>query len=98
MEIVDRRDTATLLPIINTHVAVGTIVTFLCVCSTTGTNTQHVESYWNRAEMKLKRMRGCHADQIPSYLDEFIWRERHGQTKRQALSNILQNVSVIYPI
>ena len=48
-----------------------------CVCSTTGTNTQHVESYWNRAELKLKRRRGCHANQIPSYL------ERDGQTKRQ---------------
>ena len=38
---------------------------------------QHVESYWNRIKTKLKRMKGCHAKQLPSYLDEFMWCERH---------------------
>jgi hypothetical protein len=29
---------------------------------------------------KLKRMRGCSADEIPEYLDEFMWCERWGRT------------------
>ena len=70
-------------------------VTF--VDPTTGTHTQHVESYWNRVkvryfyililqlsvvkntQIKLKRMRGCHAEHLTAYLDEFMWRERFGK-------------------
>ena len=55
---------------------------------TTGVHTQHIESYWNRVKGKLKRMRGCHADQLPSYLDEFMWRERHGRSAGVAFHQI----------
>lgn len=118
MMIVQQRDAQTLLPIIQTHVAPGTVihsdqwaaynriaslpnvsshstvnhsVTFVDPLS--GTHTQNVESYWNRAKMKLKRMRGCHADQLASYLDEFMWRERYGQTKADAFNNIMRDVA-----
>ena len=30
----------------------------------TGTHTQNVESYWQRVKGKLKRMKGCHAEQL----------------------------------
>ena len=48
----------------------------------TGTHTQTVESYWNRCKTKLKRMKGCVSHQVPSYLDEFMWRELHGTSRR----------------
>ena len=37
----------------------------------TGVHTQNVESYWNRVKIKLRRMRGCHAHHLASYLDNF---------------------------
>ena len=40
-----------------------------------GVNTQNIESYWNNVKQKLKRMKGCHADHLPSYLDEYMWRD-----------------------
>ena len=55
----------------------------------TRVHTQNVESYWSRVKTKLKRMRGCHANQLPSYVDEFMWRERYGKTARDALQNIM---------
>ena len=44
----------------------------------TGTHTQNIESYWNRVKQKFKNMKGCHGHQLPSYLDEFMWREKYG--------------------
>ena len=44
----------------------------------TGVHTQNVESYWNRVKTKFKRMKGVHHDMLTSYMDEFMWRERHG--------------------
>ena len=44
---------------------------------TTGVHTQNVESYWGRVKLKFKRGKGCQASQLPSYLDEFMWRERY---------------------
>ena len=123
MEIVQRRNAATLLPIIQAHVAPGTIVhsdqwaaynrvgslpnvsghdvvnhTYHFVDPTTGVHTQNVESYWNRVKGKLKRMKGCTSDQLPSYLDEFLWKERHGTTRRQTFKNIMRDISVVYPL
>ena len=32
------------------------------------------ESYWNWVKTKFKRMKGVHENMLPSYLDEFMWR------------------------
>ena len=113
MEIVQQRDAATLLPIIQAHVASGSIVhsdqwaaynnvasipgivshrtvnhSLTFVDPATGVHTQNVESYWNRVKPKLKRMRGCHAEQLPAYLDEFMWRERYGRTAEETFDNV----------
>ena len=58
---------------------------------------QNAESYWNRVKTKLKRMKGCHAHQILSYLDEFMWWERYGQNKRVAFNSIMRDIARQYP-
>ena len=47
---------------------------------------------------KLKRMKGCDGDQLPSYLDEFMWRERYGKTGNEALQNIMRHIARQYPV
>ncbi len=123
MEVVQRRNAATLLPIIQAHTAPGTTVhsdewaaynqvqslptvgthntvnhSLHFVDPVTGVHTQNVESYWNRVKGKLKRMKGCHAHQLPSYLDEFMWRERHGRTARLCLNGIMREIAQQYPV
>ena len=122
MQIVQRRDAATLLPIIQAHInpgteihsdqwaAYGNVGTLPGVAAHStvnhslefvaadGTHTQHVESYWNRVKGKLKRMKGCHAHQLPSYLDEFMWRERNGCQTRMAYVNIMRDIATQYPV
>jgi len=122
VEIVDQRDAATLLPIIQRHTKPGTEIwsdewaaynnaTSLPNISShstvnhslnfrdpvTGVHTNNIESYWNRVKTKLKRMRGCHRHQLPSYLDEFMWFERHGKTSRQAFNSICRDIALKYP-
>ena len=123
MQIVHKRDAATLLPIIQAHIATGTTIhsdewaayrnvntlpgvahhgtvnhSLNFVNPASGTHTQNVESYWNRVKGKLKRMKGCHAHQISSYLDEFMWRERHGRTGNAAMRNIMTEIAQQYQV
>ena len=123
MEVVPDRRAATLLPLIQAHVAPGTIIhsdewsayrrvgrlsnvsahetvnhSIEFVDFTTGAHTQNIESYWNRSKIKLKRMRGCHASELPSYLDEFMWRERFGTTAAAAYRSIMADIAAFYPV
>ena len=84
------------LPNIASHSTVNHSVEF--VNPTTGVHTQHVESYWNRVKSKFKRMKGCHEVQLPSYLDEFMWRERYGTTASSSLDNIIADIATQYPV
>ena len=54
------------LPNVSSHRTVNHSVEF--VDSVTGVHTQNIESYWNRVKMKLKRMKGCRAEEIPMSL------------------------------
>ena len=64
----------------------------------TAIHTETVESYWNRVKTKLKRMKGCDGNQLPSYLDEFMWRERNEKTATEALQNIIRDIATQYPV
>jgi transposase-like protein len=64
----------------------------------TGVHTNHVESYWNRVKLRLKRMKGCHRHMLPSYLDEFMWRERYGKTRLDAFQNMMADIADCYPV
>ena len=122
MELVDARDAATLLPIIEAHVNPGTIIWSdswasynnvnslpsvhshdtvnhsIEFVSSSGVHTDHIESYWNRVKIKIKRMRGCHRSQLASYLDEFMWRERYGKNNDDVLTNINRDIAILYPV
>ena len=82
------------LPSVSTHSTVNHSVTFVDPVS--GTHTQNIESYGGKAKRKLKNMKGYHASQLPSYLDEFMWREHFGQTKADAFKNIMLYISEQY--
>ena len=48
------------------------------VDTASNTHTQNIEAYWNRVKRIFKRMKGVHSTMLHSYLDVFMWRERHG--------------------
>ena len=70
------------LPPVAAHQTVNHSIQF--VDPATGVHTQHIESYW---KTKLKQMKGCHRHMLPSYLDEFMWRERHGASHVTAFAS-----------
>jgi transposase-like protein len=62
----------------------------------TGVHTQNVESYWNRVKSRFKRMKGVHENMLDSYMDEFMWRERHGRTASTAAASLCRDISLRY--
>ena len=83
------------LSTIQCHQTVNHSVDFV---SPQGIHTQAIESYWARAKYKLKGCsEGCSEEQLPSYLDEFMWRERKGKTK-DAYTSICQEIASQYPV
>ena len=119
MEMVNSRDSATLLPIVTQHVQsvhsdewrayaalqgmpqfnYRTVIHSLhFVDPNTGVHTQAIEGYWSRVKAKLKRMRGTSGDLLPTYLDEYMWRERFGGTTMRAFESTCQQIAEKYPV
>ena len=44
-------------------------------------------------KLRFKRMKGVDANQLPSYLDEFMWRERYSRTAQEAFDKILDHIA-----
>ena len=83
------------LPNVSAHGKVNHSMEYV---SPSGVHTQNIGSYWNHTKMKLKWMRGCAAKEVPSYLDEFMWRERFVKTPREAKNGIMHDIAQQYPI
>ena len=84
------------LPAVSQHGTVNHSIEF--VNPSTGVHTQSIESYWNRVKTKFKRMKGVQCTMMSSYLDEFMWRERHGRTDSAALRSLCRYISTRYPV
>ena len=81
------------LPNVTRHRIVNRSLHF--VDPVTNVHTQHIKSYWNRVKIKFKKMRGVDSSQLPSYLDEFMWRERYGD---ECLENMFRDIAHDYPV
>ena len=44
----------------------------------TGLHTNFIEERWSKLRRKFKAMMGTYRDFVPSYVDEFMWRESYG--------------------
>jgi transposase-like protein len=117
MEYVERRNTETLLPIIERICLPGTIVVSdgwaaypgiqergyefrsvnhreNFVDPMSGTHTQHVESYWNKQKLRIKRMKGMKKDHLEDYLCEFMWRDRFSGNEFETIIEHIRIYSV----
>jgi transposase-like protein len=98
MQIVERRDSETLLGLIQEHVQTGSIIysdewraycrlgeigfehSTVChkyhfVDPVNNVHIQHVESYWSRQKLRIKRSKGCMKSVLQSVLNEYMFRD-----------------------
>jgi transposase-like protein len=78
------------------HLSVNHKVHF--VDPVTGACTNTVEGFWKNAKQKNKAMSGTTAEMLPSYLDEFQWRQVFGKKTTEAFNNILAQIAHFYPV
>ena len=90
------RNAVAQLPNVARHGVVNHSLNF--VDPLTGIHTQHIESYWNRVKAKFKQMKGVQRTQLATYLDEFMWRERYGDTNLNCYNNIIRDIAFQYPV
>ncbi|KAG9467405.1 hypothetical protein GDO78_015019 [Eleutherodactylus coqui] len=63
--------------------------------SPTSSQTQHIESYWNKCKAHIKMKRGVLRDLLPIYLREFMWRDRFG---KEAFNTLLLHIAEQFPV
>lgn len=63
----------------------------------TGVHTNNVECFWKNCKLKLKGMCGVDSESLPSYIDEFLWRQFNGGHSEEAFDSLLEHISVWFP-
>jgi hypothetical protein len=63
----------------------------------TGCHTNHVEGFWKNCKKKNKEMVGTSEELLPTYLDEYQWRQMHGKKTAEAFDNMLAQIAHYYP-
>ncbi len=58
-----------------------------------GVHTNGVECFWNNCKRSFKKMSGTTEEMLASHIDEFLWRQFHGQAKADAFNNLLLHIS-----
>ena len=58
---------------------------------------QTIESYWNRIKTKLKTTKEVRREMLPGYLNAFMWRERAGDNKFEAICGEISGVTNLQP-
>ena len=43
-------------------------------------------------------MKGVDWNQLPSYLDKFMWFEQYGKTRADHFDNIARDIAIQYPV
>ena len=61
-------------------------------------HTNAVEGFWSNSKRKNKAMGGTTEAMLPSYLDEFQWRQMFGKKTTEAFDNLLNQISIYYPV
>ena len=51
-----------------------------------------------RVKIALKAMRGVRRESLPSYLDEFMWRERYGRESDDAFQKLWEFIAAKHPL
>lgn len=69
-----------------TQIIAAYVYTYICINTTA------------RVKTKLKNMKGVRRNMLSSYLDEFMWRERHGRTSGGAFHNMLIQIANKHPL
>ena len=63
-----------------------------------GACTNAVEGFWKNAKKKNKEMCGTTEELLPSYMDEFQWRQLFGKKIFETFDNILAQIAHYYPV
>jgi hypothetical protein len=61
-------------------------------------HTQTIESTWNSLKSQLKSMRGSKETLVAEYLDEFLFRRRHGHSAKAIFTALLSEIRLKYPV
>ncbi|KAF2898190.1 hypothetical protein ILUMI_07986, partial [Ignelater luminosus] len=77
------------------HVSVNSSENF--VDPETGACTNRVKAFWKAMKMKLKAINSTTAEMLPSYMDEFMWRQQFGKNTEEAYENLITHITMMLP-